>query len=55
MSYALIEFASADSLGTEGHPLLPEDKKDRGRIKFVCDKQDLEYMIMRSQQIKERS
>lgn len=54
MPYAVIEFTSADKLGEEGVPEILLGKTTFEKTKFVCDKQDLEYIIMQLEKIKEK-
>lgn len=54
MPYATVEFTSTDNLRTKGIPDLLFQDKHIERIKFVCDKQDLEYIIRQLEQIKEK-
>lgn len=53
LCYAVIEFASADRLNAERFSLLSGDARAVQKSKFVCDKQDLDYIINQLQQIKE--
>ena len=52
--YAVVEFAAIDKLGAEGFPVFWDNEKSIKKAKFVCDKQDLEYIIMKLQNIKEK-
>lgn len=54
MRYAVVEFAAADRLGLEGFPTFFDNEKGTERAKFVCDKQDLDYMITKLQKIREK-
>ncbi len=54
MRYAVVEFAATDKLGIEGIPALWDNEERIKRAKFVCDKQDLDYIIMKLQKIKEK-
>lgn len=54
MCYALIEFVSTDQLITEGIPFFLDNEKHVEKSRFVCDKQDLDYIIMQLQKIKEK-
>lgn len=53
MRYAIVEFAAADNLGIEGFPDFLDNEKSIKKAKFVCDKQDLDYIIMKLQKIRE--
>lgn len=54
MRYAVVEFAATDKLGIEGIPLFLDNEKSIKKAKFVCDKQDLDYIIMKLQNIREK-
>ncbi|MDE6949409.1 MAG: hypothetical protein K2P64_00570 [Lachnospiraceae bacterium] len=54
MRYAVVEFAVADKLGLEGIPAFFDNEKGIEKAKFVCDKQDLDYIIMKLQKIREK-
>ncbi|MBD5459092.1 MAG: hypothetical protein HDR27_11050 [Lachnospiraceae bacterium] len=52
--YAVMEFVTVDKLGARSVSDLLLQDKGAEKIKFVCDKQDLEYIIRRLEQIKEK-
>lgn len=54
MRYAVVEFETAEELGREGISVFSDDKKSIKKAKFVCDKQDLEYIIVKLQKIREK-
>lgn len=54
MQYAIVEFTAADMLGIEGFPAFLDNEKNIKKTKFVCDKQDLDYIIMKLQKIREK-
>lgn len=54
MRYAVVEFAATDNFGIEGIPAFLGVEKSIKKTKFVCDKQDLDYIIMKLQKIREK-
>ena len=52
--YATIQIYTARILEEEGMPRMFMGETDRKSVCFVCDKQDLEYMIEFLKEIKER-
>lgn len=54
MCYALIEFESMNQLNAEGVPFFLKNDKHVEKSRFVCDKQDIDFIIMQLQKIKEK-
>lgn len=52
--YAVVEFTAADKLGMEGIPFFGDNEKNIKKAKFVCDKQDLDYIIKKLQSVREK-
>lgn len=53
MRYAVVEFSAVNKLGIGGVSVFFDNDKSIEKAKFVCDKQDLDYIIMKLQKIKE--
>ncbi len=54
MSYAILEFSSIGDIIDKGIPNILIPKNNISKVKFVCDKHDIDYLIRRLEQIKER-
>lgn len=54
MVYSTLEFSTASVIKNRGIPSLLTSDNNVKRIKFVCDKQDIDFIIKRLENIRER-
>lgn len=54
MTYAILEFSSTGDIRDKSIPELLIPKNNISKVRFVCDKQDIDYLIRRLERIKER-
>lgn len=52
--YSVIELSTSDHLGSERIPDFMIKRDQANKLKFVCDRQDLDYIIKRLEYIRER-